>query len=109
MAGVYVWKSERVKNMQYYTPKKFWSLGMFINWGKNVFSQPLPCKKIAMKFVIFFFNKYFLIFLFSCDCFFVYKKLKIYEDSYFSVFLRLNVAKYVLKKLQSWNNQSVTK
>ena len=24
---------------------------------KNVFSQPLPCKKIAVKFDIFFFNK----------------------------------------------------
>ena len=41
----HVCKSKRVKNMQSYTSKKFWSLGMFINWGKNVFSQPLLCKK----------------------------------------------------------------
>ena len=46
MAGVYVSKSKRVKNIQDYTSKKFWSLGMFINRGKNVFSQPWPCKKI---------------------------------------------------------------
>ena len=63
MAGVYVWKSKRVKNMQDYTPKNIWSLGMFIYWGKNVFSQSLPCKTIAVKFVIFFFNKYFFLLL----------------------------------------------
>ena len=31
MAGVYVCKIKREKNMQDYTSKKFWSLGMFIN------------------------------------------------------------------------------
>jgi hypothetical protein len=62
MAGVYVRKSKKIQNIQDYTPKKNWSLGMFINCGKNVFSQPVPCKNIAVKFVIFFFNKYFLIF-----------------------------------------------
>ena len=30
------------------------SLGIFIYWWKNVFSQPLPCKKIALKFVIYY-------------------------------------------------------
>ena len=45
MTGVYVWKSKRVKNMQYYTSKKNWSLGMFVKLGKNVFSQPLTGKK----------------------------------------------------------------
>ena len=58
-----------------------------LDWGKNVFSQQLPCKKIAVKFVIFFFNKYFLIFFYLVVIFFVlYKKLKIDEDSYLSVF-----------------------
>ena len=40
MAGVYVCKSKRVTNMQDYTSIFVWSFGMFINWGKNVFSQP---------------------------------------------------------------------
>ena len=39
-------------------------MGMFKNGGKNVVSQPLPCKKIAVKFVIFFSNQYFLYFLY---------------------------------------------
>ena len=103
-------KAKKVKDIQDFKPKKIWSLGMFINWGKNVFSQPLPCKKIAVIFGIIFFNKYFFYFFYLVVIvFFVSKKLKIYEDSYFSVFLRLNVAKCVIKKLQSWNNHSVTK
>ena len=60
--------------MQDYTPKKIWSLGMFINRGKNVFSQTFPCKKIAVKCVKKNFNKYFF-FFFSCDCFFAYVQL----------------------------------
>ena len=82
---------------------------MFINWGKNVFSQPLPGKKIAVKFVIIFFKIFFLILFILLWWLFYTKKMKIYEDSYFSVFQRLNVGKYVLKELQIWNNQSVTK
>ena len=41
-------------------------LGDVYKLRKNVFSQPLPCKKVAVKFVK--------------------KKLKMYEDSYFSFF-----------------------
>ena len=55
-------------------------------------------KKNCFEICNIFFNKYFRIFLFRCDCFFAYKKLEIYEDSYFSVFLRLNVAKCVIKR-----------
>ena len=62
--------------MQEYTPK-------------NVFGQPLSFKKIAVIFVIFFFQQSF--FLYS-DSFLIQKKRKNYEDSYFSVFLRLNVS-----------------
>ena len=50
--------------MQDSTATKIWSLGMFINRGKNVFSQPWPCKKIAVKFVIFFFQQIFILFFF---------------------------------------------
>ena len=54
-------------------------LGNVFNCGKNVFSQPLPCKKIAVKFVIFFSstNIFFIVIV-------LFKhKTKIYEDSYF--------------------------
>ena len=62
---------------------------MFINWGKNVFSQPLPCKKNCCEICNIFFNEYFFIFFYLVVIIFflIQKKLKIYEDSYFS-FLR---------------------
>ena len=41
--------------------------------------------------------------------FFLYKKMKIYKDLYFPVFVRLNVASCVLKKLQSWNKPYTAK
>ena len=71
MAEIYVGKSKRVKNMQDYIKKKIESMGMFINWWKNVFSQLLPCKKNAVKFDIFFFNKYFCIILILFRFFFI--------------------------------------
>ena len=39
-------------------------------------------KKIAVKFAIFYFNKYifFYYFFMICDCFFHTKKIKIYKD-----------------------------
>ena len=87
MAVVYVFKSKRVKNIKDYTSKKFWSLGMFINCGKNVFSQPLPCKKNCSEICNIFYQQIFFLFiLFYCDWFFLNTKLKIYKDSYFSVF-----------------------
>ena len=45
-------------------------------WGfllmdeKNIFSQPLQCKKIALKFVIFLFNKYYYLFFWFFGIFF---------------------------------------
>ena len=53
MAGVYVGKSKWVTNMQNYTPKKIGAWGCF-KLRKKVFRQPLPCKKIAVKY--FFLN-----------------------------------------------------
>ena len=73
---------------------------MFISRGKNIFSQPLPCKKVAVKLVIFFFNKYFFNFFCYCNCFFVFfiqKSENLYGFIFFS-FFGLNVAEYVLKK-----------
>ena len=71
-------------------------------WGwhklrKNVLRQPLQCKKIAVKCVIFFINKYFFILFYFIVIGFLYTKLKIYKNSYF----QLNVNKYVLNKSQS--------
>ena len=50
---------------------------------------------------IFLQQIYFFFYLVVIVFFFVYNKRKIYEDTYFSVFLRLNFAKCVIKKLQS--------
>ena len=38
--------------------------------------------KIAVKFVIFFLTNNFIFLFLHCNCFFLYKDLKIYEDSY---------------------------
>ena len=98
MAGVYVWKSKGVENMQDYT-HFFGSLGIFNNWWKNVFSQPLQCIKISVRFVIFFSTITFVFFLLWLF-FLIQKKLKIYEDSYFAFFkdrMLLNMSKKIAK------------
>ena len=89
--------------MQYYTSKTNLELGVVYKLReKKLFSQPLPCEEIAVKFVK---KKYqqiiYYLFNFIVIVFFLYTKLKIYEDSYFKVCSQLNVVKYVLKKLQS--------
>ena len=55
-------------------------------------------KKIAVKFDILVFNKYFFYYFYFIVIIFLIKKSKIYKDSYFH-FLRLNVGKYVLKTI----------
>ena len=65
----------------------------YVQW-KSVFSQPAPCKKSAVKFVIIFKNKY--IFFQEFWLFFNTKKLT-YMIIHIFHSLRLNVAKYVLK------------
>ena len=61
---------------------------MLINGGKNVFSHPLPWKKNCCEICNIYFEQIFFIlfFLFYSDCFLLYTKLKIYEDSYSLVF-----------------------
>ena len=60
--------------MQDYTPKKI-ELWDVYKLRKRCINQPLPCKKITMKFVIFFStnNFFYIIFLFFGDyfCFFI--------------------------------------
>ena len=56
MADIYLSKKQKIQNTQDYTEKNF-ELEDFNNWWKNVLGQPLPCKKIAVKFALFFFNK----------------------------------------------------
>ena len=73
MADLYVWKSKMVKNMQDYAHKDFWSLGIFINWWKNLLIQPLPCEKVAVKIVIFF-SQQMTLYFFIVIYFFLYKK-----------------------------------
>ena len=85
--------------MQYYTPKTIGAWGCLYIEEKLYLVSHCHVKKIAVKRVIFSTN-IFIIFLLGL-VFFIQKTTKINEDSYFSVFLRLNVAKYVLKKLQS--------
>ena len=66
-------KAKGLKICKTILKKKIWSLGMFKNTGKNVFSQPLPCKKLPLpckKFVIFFSTNNFIFILFYCECFF---------------------------------------
>ena len=55
-------------------------LGNVFNSGKNVLSQPLPCKKNCCEICNNFFSTNIF---FYCDCFVLNIKLKIYEDSYF--------------------------
>ena len=51
--------------MEDYTPKKKLELSDVYKLKKNVFSPPLPCKKIAVRFVIFFLtNIFFFIVIF---------------------------------------------
>ena len=71
---------------------------MFINWWKNVFSQPLPCRKVAVKFDLFFFQQICFYYYFFLIVFFYTKKLKFMSIHIFH-FLRLNVAKYILKTI----------
>ena len=66
---------------------------------KNVFSPPLPSKKIAVKFDIYFFNKYSFIIFISLLLFFYTKKLKFMRINIFFIFVRLNLADYVLKTI----------
>ena len=88
-------KAKELKIFKNINKSFFWSFGVFINWRKNVFNQPLPSLKNAVKFVIFFSTKMFIYIFFIC-VFFQTKKLKIYEGSYFSFFkdsMLLNVLK----------------
>ena len=72
---------------------------MFINWGKNVFNQPLPCRKIAVKFVIFFSNNNFFFFSYFIVIVFFIQRTENLTGFIFFSFVRFNVAKYVLKKI----------
>ena len=70
MANVNFEKTNVLKNMQEYTQVFFGPWGFLLIIEKNVFSQPLPCQKNAVKFVIFF-STINLIFLFvNCNCLF---------------------------------------
>ena len=79
----------------------FWPLGfLLIDEKMYLFSQ-----KNAVKFVMFF--QQMICFIFNLN--FFIQKIEYLWGLIFFIFLRLNVAKYVLKRLQSSNNQSVTK
>ena len=118
--GVYACKSKRLKNMQDYTPKKFWILGIFLNWGKHILSQPLPFKKNSCEICNIFYQQifFFIYFFFIVIGFFIYTKLKSYEDSYFSVFFKdyrlLNMSKTnrkveIINPLRNKPNTAITK
>ena len=87
MAGVHVCKSKRVKNMQNYTSKKFWSLWMFINWGKNLISQPLQCKKNCCEICNIFYQQIiFILFYFIVIGFLYTLNLKFIGFTFFFSF-----------------------
>ena len=108
MADIYVWKSKRDENMQDYTQTFFWSFRLSIYLCKSVFSQPVPCKKNGCEDFHIFFQEIFFYYFFLLFTIFLIQKTENVWGFILLMFLRLNVAIYVLKKLQSWNNQSVT-
>ena len=66
--------ANRLKICQTILQQKFGAWGCLQIEEKMYLVSNCHVKKIAVKFVLFFFNKYFLIFLFSCNCFILYKK-----------------------------------
>ena len=74
MADISVRKNKRDENMQDYIHNFCWSFGICIYWWKSVFRQPVPCKKNAVKLVVFFSTNIILLFLNDWGLFFFKQK-----------------------------------
>ena len=99
MADVYVWNIKRVKNMQFYTLKKFGAWVFLLIDEKIYLVSNCHVKKLLWNLSFFSFKKKFIILFCPSWLFFIIKKNeKFMRIIIFFYFLRLNVAIYVLKK-----------